>query len=81
VGQSSFRKDQEKLVQKSSGEDVEADLSAAPTDDSPTEEASGVNSANQRGGPVLRELVDILICTPGEDFSLYSLFSRIFQFI
>jgi superfamily II DNA/RNA helicase len=60
VGQSSFRKDQEKLVQRSTsgeeGSDV-ADLPGASTNDA--------EAATDRTAPALKELVDILICTPG----------------
>jgi hypothetical protein len=55
VGQSSFRKDQEKLVQGEEGPDA-ADLRGASTIEA---------EAGDRSAPALKELVDILICTPG----------------
>ncbi|ELR22922.1 DEAD/DEAH box helicase domain containing protein [Acanthamoeba castellanii str. Neff] len=55
VGQSSFRKDQEKLVQGEEGPDA-ADLRGASTSEA---------EAGDRSAPALKELVDILICTPG----------------
>ena len=55
MGQSSFRKDQEKLVQGEEGPDA-ADLRGAPTRET---------EAGDRSAPAPKELVDILICTPG----------------
>lgn len=66
VGQSSFKKDQDKLVQKSAEEDnVSTETVGDMTPDGDVTKGAFTAEQSQRSEPVLKELVDILICTPG----------------